>query len=121
MLVRIQLPSSKNYEHSLYLPHTKTTSKHYMSDLDGNGDRLFESFKLEVMCDMDDPPAEVLETSWRRARGILDEAGPEAGILLLVGTQNGDDLASKVVLSSGYQRIPVQYIGEMLEAHLGAL
>ena len=81
----------------------------------------FDGWELDVIRNMEDPPAEAFETSWRTAQDILRDAGPESAILLLTVTMDGEDLASKVVLSSGYQSIPTSYIREILEAHLGAL
>ena len=79
----------------------------------------FDGWDLDVILHMQDPPGEAYETSWRRAQDILNEAGPESAILLLTVAMEGEDLASKVVLSSGYQRIPTSYLIEILNAHLG--
>lgn len=87
----------------------------------GNEEPLFEDWSLEILCNMTDPPGEAFEASYLRARELLEEAGPNAGILLLTVTADGDDLASSVVLSGGYQRIRTDYLLEILDAHLGAL
>jgi hypothetical protein len=71
---------------------------------------------------MDDPPGEAYETSWRRAKDLLDNAGPSSAILLLTIQEDEDgNLGSSVVLSSGEQRIPTNVIMTILETHLESL
>lgn len=82
---------------------------------------LFDDIQLEILCNMDDPPAEAFETSWLRAKELLDKAGPSGAILVLTITESGEDLASSVVLSSGYAQVPTNYILEILDHHLEGL
>jgi hypothetical protein len=71
---------------------------------------------------MDNPPGEAYETSYRRAKDLLDAAGASSAILLLTIHEDEDgNLESAVVLSSGYQRIPTIVIMEILDTHLGSL
>ena len=104
-------------------PSHNFTGDSYMSDwLDyENEDESLETFELDILCHMDDPPAEAYEMSWLRARDILESAGPGAAILLLTVTTEGEDLASSVVLSSGYERIPTGTIFEILNTHMGVM
>jgi hypothetical protein len=83
---------------------------------------LFDDWSLEVLCNMDNPPGEAYETSYRRAKDLLQAAGPSSAILLLTVREDEDgNLESAVVLSSGYQRIPTNVILEILDTHLGSL
>lgn len=101
---------------------------HYMSDLEEPleplepDDDTLEAIDLEVLFAMNSPPGEVYETSWRRAKELLEDTGPQGAILVLTLQELEDgDLASNVVMSSGYAKIPTRLILEVLDSHLGAL
>ena len=90
-------------------------------ELYGDDGSPFEGWSLDIVANMEDPPAEAFETSYLRARELLEDAGANSAILLLTVTEDGEDLASKVVLSSGYQRIPTHLVLSILDTHLEAL
>ena len=54
----------------------------FSGELSENEDTLFDERSLEVLCNMDNPPGEAYETSWRLAQDLLEEATPAAAILL---------------------------------------
>jgi hypothetical protein len=118
-------PTEEIYEELLYLVQPKITGTYYMSDVEDcpeEEEPLFSDWSLEILCNMDDPPGEAYETSWRRAKDLLANAGPSSAILLLTIQEEPDgNLGSSVVLSSGEQRIPTNVIMTILETHLESL
>jgi hypothetical protein len=65
----------------------------------------------------DNIPEESFETAWRDALEILREAGPDAGFVLLVVTDKGDDTCDTVfALSSGRHRITPAQLYLLIES-----
>ena len=54
---------------------------------------------------MHDPPDEQYEITWREAKDLLEEIGPDGGFILLTVRDTGEEWFTRYALSSGADQI----------------
>lgn len=68
---------------------------------------------IRVLRSMDNPPQEVYESTLREAIQILQDAGPRAGFVLMVVTEEGSEYKTAFGLSSGSDHIPFEVLVDL--------
>lgn len=67
---------------------------------------------------VDNPPDEQYEITWREAKDLLEEIGPDGGFILLTVRDTGDEWYTRYALSSGSQQISTGIIKMMAAEYL---
>ncbi len=65
-----------------------------------------------------DPPDEMYEMTWRDAKQILDNAGPDSGFVLLVARDADTEYLTRFAFSTGRDGIPPADLEGILERWL---